>query len=74
MVPKHLLFVVTLVAVAGVAAAMEIAVLSQIQQDTDARGCRNSIAANASQERCVNPGPGAQAEEAEEEEEEEEDE
>jgi hypothetical protein len=66
MTPQYLVFAVGLVAIAGVAvAAMEIAVLSQIQQDADAIGCRNSQAANASQGRCVNPGPGAQAEDAE---------
>jgi hypothetical protein len=75
MIPKYLMFAVGLVAVATVAvAAMELAVLSQIQQDADARGCRTSVAANASQGRCVNPGPGLQAEEADESDEDEEEE
>jgi hypothetical protein len=74
MIPKYLVFAVGLVAVATVAvAAMELALLSQMQQDADARGCRTSVAANASQGRCVNPGPGLQAEEADEFDEEEED-
>lgn len=51
------MFVVALVAIAIVAvAAMELAVLSQIQQDADARGCpSNSIAVNTSLGRCVKP-------------------
>jgi hypothetical protein len=27
-------------------------------QEAEAKGCKNSVAANASQFRCVNPGPG----------------
>jgi hypothetical protein len=73
-IPKYLMFAMALVAFATVAvAAMELAVLSQMQQDADARGCNRSIAANASQGRCVNPGPGLQTEEADESDEEEED-
>ena len=55
-----------LVATATVAvAAMELAVLSQIQQDADAKGCRsNSVAVNASLDRCVKPD--LQAENADE--------
>jgi hypothetical protein len=38
MIPKYLMFAVALVAVATVAvAAMELAILSQIQQDADAK-------------------------------------
>lgn len=44
-------------AVATVAvAAMEIAVLSQLQQDADAKGCRTSQAVNASKGRCIKLG------------------
>ena len=54
MTPKLLLFAVALVAVATVAVvAMEIAVLSQLQQDADAKGCRTSQAVNASKGRCI---------------------
>jgi hypothetical protein len=53
-------------------AAMESAVLSQIQQDADARGCRsNSVAVNASLGRCVKPDLQAEnADESDDEEEE----
>ena len=46
---------IALVAVASVAVvAMELAVLNQLQQDADARGCpSNSPGVNASQGRCV---------------------
>ena len=66
MIPKYLMFAVGLVATATVAvAAMELAVLSQIQQDADARGCRsNSVAVNASLGRCLKPD--LQAENADE--------
>ncbi len=51
---------------------MELAVLSQIQQDADAKGCRSdSVAVNASLGRCVKPD--LQAENADEFDEEEED-
>jgi hypothetical protein len=66
---------VGLVAVATVAvAAMELALLSQMQQDADAKGCRTSTAVNASKGRCFNPGPNLQADNADESDEEEEDE
>ena len=32
---------------------MEIAILSQLQQDADAKGCRTSVAVNASKGRCI---------------------
>jgi hypothetical protein len=59
---KRLMFaVVALVDVVSVAvAAMELALS---QQDADARGCKSSLAANASQGRCVSPGPSAAEEE-----------
>ena len=64
MIPKYLMFAAGLVAIATVAvAAMELAVLSQIQQDADAKGCRNSVAVTASLGRCVNPGPDSQVDE-----------
>ena len=54
MIPKYLMFAVALVAVATVAvAAMELAILSQMQQDADAKGCRTSQAVNASKGRCI---------------------
>ena len=60
MVPKYVLFVVSLVAIAGVAAAaMEIAVLSQIQQDADAQSSTGQCARalkNASAQFCHNIG------------------
>jgi hypothetical protein len=72
MIPKYLVFAVGLVAVATVAvAAMELAVLSQLQQDADAKGCRTSVAVNASKGRCIQPG--LQADNADESDEEEED-
>ena len=47
MIQKYLMFVVAL-------GAMELAVLSQLQQDADARGCSStSPAVNASQGRCI---------------------
>ena len=56
-IPKYLMSAVGFVAIATVAgAAMELAVLSQIQEDADARGCRsNSVAVNASLGRCLKP-------------------
>jgi hypothetical protein len=74
MILKYLMFALGLVAVATVAvAAMELAVLSQMQQDADAKGCPRSVAANASKGRCINPGPAAaEGDESDEEEEEEE--
>lgn len=49
------MFAVALVSITSVAVAtMEIAVLSQLQQDADARGCSStSPAVNASQGRCI---------------------
>jgi Flp pilus assembly protein CpaB len=32
--------------------------IALITQEVEAKGCKNSNAANASQGRCVNPGPG----------------
>ena len=66
MIPKYLMFAVALVSITSVAvAAMEIAILSQLQQDADARGCRsNSVAVNASLGRCLKPD--LQAENADE--------
>ena len=60
------MFAVALVSITSVAvAAMEIAILSQLQQDADARGCRsNSVAVNASLGRCLKPD--LQAENADE--------
>lgn len=66
MTPQYLVFAVGLLATVTVAvAAMELAVLSQIQQDADARGCpSNSVAVNASLGRCLKPD--LQAENADE--------
>ena len=51
MIPKYLIFAVALVSITSVAvAAMEIAILSQ---DADAKGCRTSVAVNASKGRCI---------------------
>ena len=50
---KYLMFVVALVAISTVAvAAMELAILSQMQQEADAIGCKTSTAFNASKGRC----------------------
>jgi hypothetical protein len=69
---KPLAITTVLLAVITVAvAAMELAVLSQIQQDADARGCRTSQAVNASQGRCIKSD--LQADNADESDEEEED-
>lgn len=55
MFPKALMFAVAVVASVTVA-AMDLAVLSQNQQDADARGCRPGfIGDNASQGKCVKP-------------------
>ena len=66
MIPKYLMFAVGLVATATVAvAAMESAVLSQIQQDARCKRLpSNSVAVNASLGRCVKPD--LQAENADE--------
>ena len=54
MIPKYLMFAVALVSITSVAvAAMEIAILSQLQQDADAAGCRTSQAVNASKGKCI---------------------
>ena len=54
MIPKCLMFAVALVSITSVAvAAMEIAILNQLQQDADAKGCRTSQAVNASKGRCI---------------------
>ena len=64
MIPKYLLFAVALVAITTVAvAAIEIALLSQLQQDADAKGSRTSQAVNASKGRCIQLGLQANEEE-----------
>ena len=80
MTPKYLMFAVGLVAVATVAvAAMEIAVLSQIQQDAEAQSSTGQCARalkNASASLCHNLGDAEEesaAEEPEEDDDEEED-
>jgi hypothetical protein len=66
MTPKYLLFAVGLVSIVTVAvAAVEVAVLSQIQQDADAKCRVGGTGYNASQGRC-NPGLEIQANEEEE--------
>jgi hypothetical protein len=75
MIPKYLVFAVGLVAVATVAvAAMELALLSQIQQDADAQSSTGQCARalkNASAQFCHNLGNAEdQAEETDDEEEE----
>jgi uncharacterized low-complexity protein len=64
---KRLMFaIVALVAVVSVAvAAMELALS---QQDADARGCKSSLAVNASQGRCFGHGPSAAEEDTDSEE------
>jgi hypothetical protein len=76
MIPKYLMFAVGLVAVTTVAvAAMELAVLSQLQQDADAQSSTGQCARtlkNASAQFCHRIGNAAedQAEETDDEEEE----
>ena len=63
---KYLVFTVTLVAFAGAAlAAMELIVLSQNQQEADAKGCSPDLTGyNASQGKCFKPDLQAENTEA----------
>ena len=63
---KYLVFTVTLVAIAGAAlAAMELTVLSQNQQEADAKGCSPGLTGyNASQGKCFKPDLQAENTEA----------
>jgi hypothetical protein len=62
-VPKYLMFVVALVAVASVPIGAELVVLGQIQQDAEGKCTPGGVAFNASKGRCISGGP--QAEETE---------
>jgi hypothetical protein len=70
MTPKYLMFAVALVAVTSVAVvAMELAVLSQIQQDADAQSSTGQCARalkNASAQFCHNLGNAEEESAAEE--------
>jgi hypothetical protein len=50
------LIIFAIVAALGLIGVVAVDIIL-ISEEAEAKGCRNSVAANASKGRCVNPGP-----------------